>query len=237
MLGAYVHEPTPGVRFMRIYDTDEHGEIARDFPLATIASWRELLGIDDPLEVIEAILHVHRHGEPEADPVTGENAWTAPYQVLRHREEEREKAAFLAEEQTSDPVQVRAVSSQAAYEAVHVPIDEGECLLDRVRRDARDRLGIPDPTAKCGESSRLKPASLPEPRPMALRMMQPLGGKAEILDALVGEEEYLLECTQNLLHALSGNDRDPLVDKPETPIPPGIDELRAKYEGGPNVAH
>ena len=41
-------------------------------PLAAIASWRILLGIETDTEAVAAILHVRSNGEPDPDPDTGE---------------------------------------------------------------------------------------------------------------------------------------------------------------------
>lgn len=54
-------------------------------PLAAIASWRTLLGIDSDEEAVAAILHVRDNGEPAPDPETGENAWTSAYNAIEKR--------------------------------------------------------------------------------------------------------------------------------------------------------
>lgn len=51
-------------------------------PLAAIASWRTLLGIETDTEAVAAILHVRDHGEPDPDPDTGETAWTSAYNAI-----------------------------------------------------------------------------------------------------------------------------------------------------------
>lgn len=51
-------------------------------PLAAIASWRTLLGIETDTEAVAAILHVRDHGEPDPDPQTGETAWTSAYNAI-----------------------------------------------------------------------------------------------------------------------------------------------------------
>ena len=53
-------------------------------PLAAIASWRTLLGIDSDEEAVAAILHVRDNGEPAPDPETGENAWTSAYTAIEN---------------------------------------------------------------------------------------------------------------------------------------------------------
>lgn len=51
-------------------------------PLAAIASWRTLLGIETDTEAVAAILHVRDHGEPGPDPQTSETAWTSAYNAI-----------------------------------------------------------------------------------------------------------------------------------------------------------
>lgn len=51
-------------------------------PLAAIASWRTLLGIETDTEAVAAILHVRNNGEPDPDPQTGETAWTSAYNAI-----------------------------------------------------------------------------------------------------------------------------------------------------------
>lgn len=53
-------------------------------PLAAIASWRILLGIETDTEAVAAILHVRDHGEPDPDPDTGETAWTSAYNAIEN---------------------------------------------------------------------------------------------------------------------------------------------------------
>ena len=53
-------------------------------PLAAIASWRTLLGIENDTEAVAAILHVRDHGEPDPDPQTGETAWTSAYNAIEN---------------------------------------------------------------------------------------------------------------------------------------------------------
>lgn len=53
-------------------------------PLAAIASWRTLLGIETDTEAVAAILHVRSNGEPDPDPQTGETAWTSAYNAIEN---------------------------------------------------------------------------------------------------------------------------------------------------------
>lgn len=53
-------------------------------PLAAIASWRTLLGIETDTEAVAAILHVRSNGEPDPDPQTSETAWTSAYNAIEN---------------------------------------------------------------------------------------------------------------------------------------------------------
>lgn len=80
--------PTPGMR---------HDAI----PLAAIASWRTLLGIETDTEAVAAILHVRDHGEPDTDPDTGETAWTSAYNAI---EKAINTTTAPADNATDDPL-------------------------------------------------------------------------------------------------------------------------------------
>lgn len=238
---AKIYEPIPGVRFLQIIDVDEKGEFAREIPLAAIANRRELLGYDDALEALEAIIELQDRPEPPADPVTGKYVYTDAYQLLFHREEARAQAAALAVAEGCCYEEVVERAEQAAYDAVHQPINGGECAMDRCRRDARAMLGLPDPSVKCGAESRTVPAPVPEPRPEQLAAMRPAGGKALVLDLLAGEQDYLLECSQTLLHQLSNSEIDHISPAVALEPEPGsviltADELLAKYQEGQEVS-
>lgn len=211
MISASIREAGQGYRTLVIVESvNDQGEPVqgREIPLEALSSWRELLGIDDPLEVVEAIMKVQDSGEPDPDPVTGKNVWTDAYQLIRRREEARADAAVTVMTHQGTSHQVQVAAAQMAYRAVHEPIDGDECALDGCRREARAKLGIPDPEKKCGPESRTEPPPMPERRPKAIRAMKPAGGKAQVLDVLSGEGEYLLGCTQEFLHQLSGHDTD-----------------------------
>ncbi|KAA8826838.1 transcriptional regulator [Bifidobacterium reuteri] len=70
-------------------------------PLAAIASWKTLLGIDNDTEAVAAILHVRDHGEPDPDPETGENAWTSAYNAIENTLNDQ-TTAQLADDTTVD---------------------------------------------------------------------------------------------------------------------------------------
>ena len=60
-------------------DAGTHHQI----PLMAIASYSELLGNGtDYDKTVREIMFIREHGEPEPDPVTGENAWTSAYEEL-----------------------------------------------------------------------------------------------------------------------------------------------------------
>lgn len=70
-------------------------------PLAAIASWKTLLGIDNDTEAVAAILHVRDHGEPDPDPETGENAWTSAYNAIENTLNDQ-TTAQLADDTAAD---------------------------------------------------------------------------------------------------------------------------------------
>lgn len=201
-MDAQIQVTPEGKQILVVTEYDEHGPIEHGIPLAAIAAWRELLGIDDPVGVVEAILHVGKHGEPEPDPVTGENAWTEPYGLLQERERVREDEAFRAEKETADPALIVKRSEKAAHAAVHVPDSTGESRLDKCRRGARERLGIPAATKNPGVETRRQPPGIPDATASKV---------AELLADKTGE---LLVCTRRFLHGLTEHEPDPLTDDP-----------------------
>lgn len=70
-------------------------------PLAAIASWRTLLGIETDTEAVAAILHVRNNGEPDPDPQTGETAWTSAYNAI---EKAINTTTAPADNATDDPL-------------------------------------------------------------------------------------------------------------------------------------
>lgn len=72
-------------------------------PLAAIASWRTLLGIETDTEAVAAILHVRDNGEPDPDPQTGETAWTSAYNAIEKAINTHATTA-LADNATDDPL-------------------------------------------------------------------------------------------------------------------------------------
>lgn len=121
--------------------------------LAAIGSWSELLGIEDPGEVLDAILHVAEHGEPEPDEDTGENAWTEVYLALQQREQARAATTYVAqaEGRSEDP---RSPKLRAAFAALPLqdPVADAQAAT-------RAKLGLPEP----GQQARMAGRSLPTP--------------------------------------------------------------------------
>ena len=116
----------------------EDGEYQREHRIApeVFASWSELLGITDTVELIDAMLHVSENGEPEPDPVTGENAWTAPYQALMAREQ-----TIRAEEIGQSEQLVRMSSDMLAARKKSL-VNVAESAIEEARASAREALGL-----------------------------------------------------------------------------------------------
>lgn len=85
--------------------TIHDGEYTHFIEPEAIGSWGELLDLDYEEEIISAIIHVAKNGEPEPDPATGENVWTETYRNLSEREESRvrEIQKALSEGTAEDP--------------------------------------------------------------------------------------------------------------------------------------
>lgn len=122
-------------------DREDGGQSIHAIPVEALASWSELLGIEDPGEVLDAIMFVAEHGEPEPDPVTGENAWTGAYLALQDREQTRAATTYVAqaEGRAADP---RSPKLRAAFAALPLqdPVAEAQAAT-------RAKLGLPDPGA------------------------------------------------------------------------------------------
>lgn len=199
-------------------------------PIGTIAFHGELLGYADPAEALEAVIHILRHGTPDADPVTGKNVFTDAFTLLARREQCREDAAVEAAKcdgATSDTV--RAESSTAAYNAVHQkPAGGGDCAMDACRREARRQIGLKEPSVACGEETRVT-------EPVVSRMMGRMTMsrdpdpdaefKAAVSEALAPYTGEMAHSTREWLHELTDTEGDPLdehVPEPTpTPEPPG----------------
>ncbi|GAA1450496.1 hypothetical protein ACFP47_10105 [Nesterenkonia lacusekhoensis] len=128
---------------------DEEGVRGVAVPLQAVASWSELLGYDDLADCLDAIIDARVNAkEPESCPVTGYNdVWTAPYEMLREREEKREREYLKAQAEgktADDPRSPLLRSTLAAFHAL--PRDErGVCALDQAREASCEALGVPKP--------------------------------------------------------------------------------------------
>lgn len=116
-------------------------------PLKAIASWSELLGITDVVDVADAIMRVSDDGEPDPDPVTGVYEWVdQPYKLLTMIEQRREDEAKKAAEEgrASDP---RSPRLRAAL-AVNKDADVELKALRSCRASVRNQLGVPHPESE-----------------------------------------------------------------------------------------
>lgn len=211
----------------------DEGDHIREIPLEAISSYGELLGYSCPRETVEAILAIVENGEPDPDPETGDNVWTDSYTLLSFREQQREDEAFRAIEDgtSADPRSPKLRSTLAATAAVHRPVDDGECVMDRCRRAARERMGLPDPSSALKASSRIASRVAP------LRMFTVASRKTrfqEKLESVLQESTgRVAELRQEFLHGLTTYDVDPLASA--GPEPEEVDPVRdvlAKYGQG-----
>ena len=205
--------------------------------VGAVASWSELLGYADPVETLEAILKVREEElEPEPDwSRGGENVWTDAYTLLRHREQAREAEAFRAREEGTqdDPRSPLLRSTLAAYKAVHEPVGDGECVMDRCRRTARERMGLPEPSRKAGSNSRGKNVATERGKARATERIR-AGGRSvgpgakavaeeldpnrlKIREAVDLCEDLIGPSTHRFLHSLTDNEEDPLAEPEPTP--------------------
>lgn len=202
-------------------------------PMA-IASWMELLGYAEPQEALEAILEAAiKRAEPEPDwDDNGTNVWTEAYTLLQHREAVREAEAFRAMEEGTrdDPRSPKLRSTLAAYRAVHEPVDGGECVMDRCRRKARDTMGLPEPSRKCGPTNRISlRASM---APMVASAEEPDEDKRKLGEVIEQCKSLISPNTQAFLHQLAGNAKDPFVEPEPEPDPDEpLRDIFKKYGG------
>lgn len=205
-----------------------------------LASYAELLGYTDAVDVLEALLRIIDNGSPEPDPVTGENAWTELYAILRHREEARETEAIKAkaEGKRDDPRSPSLRGALAARRAVMEPlnaISEGESLLSQSRAKTRAGFGCANPRKQSisarGQGMKATQAGDCEEAPgCSARMCEEDRGKA--VAAIEGLLPELTERRARFLHKLTSNAEDPLAEVAEdaTPVAPsGMDSVLARY--------
>lgn len=212
-----------GTLWLRIIEQDGDNRHERDIPLSMIAAKAELVGTTSMIEAAEAEIHGQDHGEPPVDPRTGAGVWAEAWTLLAHREQVREEEAVRVRDEVEGalPATVRVRSSFAAYQAVHVPVRNGECVMDKCRRETRRRMGLADPDLKPGCTSRITNADA-------------TGGKthraAVIAAALEPYAEDLKKLRAQFLHSLTDSTDDPLSPTAGDPSPVSVDSILAKYQ-------
>lgn len=240
MLGAVVKDDPHGVPILEIWEATDH---CRVIPMQALATYSELLGIDDPAEVAEAL--VEEQDQDKAERYV--NPFADAYLLLTHREKVREEEAarVRAKQQDklapADPRSVVLASALAAYRAVHVPITEGEeCAMDRCRRRVRERLGLSfEPTAKPGAVSRIKATTVrAQEHPLVVEIgpetyAQYRQERRAKLSELLGQVTWLVDQNRrDFLHRLTGNTENPLGDVvvPQEAAPePTAEDVLSKY--------
>jgi hypothetical protein len=135
-----------------VYGEFDGEQFSVTIPVAALASWSELLGYENQLDTLEAIIHSRRYPTDEHD------LWTDVYAILAYREQEREKEHLAAEQEgtATDPRSPLLRSTMRAYHCL--PRDNnGDCVLDQCRRAVRDKLGVQHPERNL---SVVRPATL-----------------------------------------------------------------------------
>lgn len=197
-------------------------------PFMAIVSRSELLGFADPAETLDAILHIQDHGDPADRPKMRDCHWDAPTILLTKRERDREDVAerFLRGELPPAPSSMVLQSTLSAYKSVHVPVNDGECMMDRARRDSRTKLGLPDPSVKAGPSSR----NLAVQSAMSVGSQDALDS-TELLLPHFGE---LSRLKRQYLHSITGNTSDPfeVAAEQEEEKPRSEEEIVELYSKG-----
>lgn len=212
MISARIIDADHGPRLI-IEESETH---TREIDLVNIAGLSELLGIADLGETLAAIIYNQDHPEPDdTDPMA------EPFTLLAHRERARDEEAAKAnaEGRRDDPRSPRLRGALAAYQAVHIPVDGGECVMDRCRREARATMGLNEPTRKASSATRANPAAVKV--------------SGEFADLLAPHAEVMDKLRSHFLHdtADTGGD-DPLVPPAPEPGPVDpVDELFKKYGG------
>lgn len=195
----------------------EDGGVIRDIPLAAVASWGELVGIDDPVDVIEAIRSAH---DSEADPATQETAWTEAYAILGYREATKEAVAL---QELNEGECDRTEATRRAVDAVRREMGDGpDCVLNRCRAKTRQTLGIADPKKACDGAASSRIFSVAEiAKPQMSPLEKALRENAQLINSYRGR----------FLHSLTENVENPLETEPEPSAPgqPLAEEIFARY--------
>lgn len=196
-----------------IIDDDKHGH---DIPLKLIASCSELLGITDPVDAINAIVHFNRHGGTDPDPLTNENVWTESYFILQLREQL--KCDEATRECPAD--EYRSPKLRALLKAAQVIGQGDNCSISKARKKAREHLGLPEPTGRCSSISREKVYTMDEMgKPERDDLETALRDRAADLNEF--KREYLLNMTTY--------ENDPLLEPEEVAEEP--EDLDVTPEG------
>lgn len=196
---------------------DNGAELDREIPVQAIASFSEMLGYADPAEALAAIV-AEQDQRDEGNPVR--DPFAEVQQLLAHREKAREEEAVTAQREgkRDDPRSPRLRAAFAAYHAVHEPVDDGDCVMDRCRNEARGRLNLAAPSRKAGAGLRSVSAKT--------RQQDEL---AQVVEQVAPQIQQL---RAEFLHQLTGNRDDPLAEtEPEPePVDP-VASLFKKYGG------
>lgn len=208
-----------------------------------IASWSKLLGYQDVVDTVDAILHVARNGEPPACPITGENAWTEDYLALQHVETAREDEAIKAVEEGTrdDPRSPRLRATLAARKANLEPFgatSESDSLLARTQKKARIKLGVLDPIAPptSARGKRLSAKERPQTKACNVRSRALCDeGRRKVKECLEPALESLAIQQEKFCHSLTPYQEDPLASPDATaadgPEPlTDVNSLLARYK-------
>lgn len=196
---------------------DDGAELVREIPVQAIASFSEMLGYADPAEALAAII-AEQDQRDEDNPV--KDPFAEAQQLLAHREKAREEEAATAqgEGKRHDPRSPRLRAAFAARRAVHEPVDDGDCVMDRCRNEARTRLNLAAPTRKAGSGLRSVKAKT-----------QHQDELAQVVEQVAPQIQQL---RAEFLHQLTGNRDDPLAEtEPEPESMDPVTALFKKYGG------
>lgn len=194
---------------MNIYRS-EHEVIVEDdnniihIPIQAIAVRAELLGYENLVDALEAIVHVAINGEPDHCPKTLENAWTEAIMSMGKRECDRESEAekAYAEDTRDDPRSPLLRSALAAQKV--------EPIVEQCRQSVRSKLGLPDPRRKLSVMRGSKTVCEAETHCQSesgALCSEDREKAAECLSELIPDLEF---GRVTFLHSLTDNPTDPL---------------------------
>jgi len=243
MQDVYMAEDRLQIREPDFIDPEDGALVAdiHDVPLGAVAQWSEMLGYDNVVDTVEAIHRVARQG------VQTQGVWDAPRLVLAHREEAREAEVLKAVEEypakdPRTPVLRGALAAYRALSQVSGSISPGESLLVKTQREARRRLGVPDPasTPSIQRGQRTMCDPTPADDPDAVLCGEDRARLSEVLAAacIPGEcddqaprwLDLIQAKREAFCHSLTSNPVDPLIPAPvEVAAPLTLDTLRNQY--------